>query len=187
MQTKYTDLSSHRYEFARTRWWFGLRYFVLKWIDTLACEKSQVFLIGYRTMNTEDQCEQCGARRGCSHIQPSFKVIVCGSRKWLSVDVIVKRLVKLPLNTTIIQGECSGADILGKNVARDIGFDVVGFYANWNKYGKAAGPIRNIRMLNTKPELVLAFHDDISKSKGTKHIVGEARKRGIEVEVIRSY
>jgi hypothetical protein len=39
-------------------------------------------------------------------------------------------------------------------------------------------------MLNTKPHLVIAFHDDIDNSKGTKHTVTEARKRGIEVEII---
>ena len=38
-------------------------------------------------------------------------------------------------------------------------------------------------MLNTCPDLLIAFHNDLSSSKGTKHIVNEARKRGIEVEV----
>jgi hypothetical protein len=113
-----------------------------------------------------------------------MKVVVCGDRKWLNISIIEKRLLELPSDTIIVQGECSGADILAKNVAREIGLDVVGFYANWNKYGKSAGPIRNIKMLNTGPKLVIAFHDDLQKSKGTKHIVTEARKRGIEVEVI---
>ncbi len=39
-------------------------------------------------------------------------------------------------------------------------------------------------MLDTKPHLLIAFHDDLSQSKGTKHIVCEAKKRGIDVEVI---
>ncbi len=104
-----------------------------------------------------------------------MKVVVCGDRKWLNIDVIERRLLKLPSDTIIVQGECDGADILAKNIAREIGLDVVGFYANWNKYGKSAGPIRNIKMLNTGPKLVIAFHNDIRKSKGTKHTVTEAK------------
>ncbi len=39
-------------------------------------------------------------------------------------------------------------------------------------------------MLNTKPDLVIAFHNNLEESKGTKHIVNVARKRGIDVEII---
>jgi hypothetical protein len=39
-------------------------------------------------------------------------------------------------------------------------------------------------MLAAKPDLVLAFHADLAHSKGTKHMVGIARKAGIPVEII---
>lgn len=61
---------------------------------------------------------------------------------------------------------------------------VVVFPAEWEKFGKAAGPIRNIEMLNENPDLVLAFHNDLSKSKGTAHTVKTAQKRGLKVKVI---
>ncbi len=118
------------------------------------------------------------------YLENTMKVVVCGDRKWLNISIIEKRLLELPSDTIIVQGECDGADSLARNIAREIGLDVVGFYANWNKYGNPAGPIRNIKMLDTKPHLVIAFHDDLTKSRGTKHIVKEARKRGIKVEVI---
>ncbi|KKN98902.1 hypothetical protein LCGC14_0141440 [marine sediment metagenome] len=118
------------------------------------------------------------------YLEKPMKVVICGDRNWSDESIICERLHKLPSDTIIIQGECDGADTLAGDLAREIGLDVVGFYANWTRHGKAAGPIRNIRMLNTKPSLVIAFHNDLSKSKGTKHIVNEARKRGIEVEVI---
>lgn len=113
-----------------------------------------------------------------------MKIIVCGDRKWLNIDTIIKRLNKLPINAIIIEGGCGGADLISRNVALDIGLEVVEFPAAWKKHGRAAGPIRNIKMLDTKPHLLIAFHNDLTKSKGTKHIVSEARKRGIEVEVI---
>ena len=118
------------------------------------------------------------------YLDNRMKVVVCGSRDWKGYQAIRKRLMLLPANTIVIEGGCDGADLLAREIALDIGLEVVEFPAAWKKYGKAAGPKRNIKMLNTKPDLLIAFHHDLSESKGTKHIVTEARKRGIEVEVI---
>lgn len=113
-----------------------------------------------------------------------MKVVVCGSRDWVDKQIIRDRLLQLPSNVIIIEGGCRGVDLMAREVALDIGLEVVEFPAAWKKHGKSAGPKRNIKMLNTGPQLVIAFHDDLQKSKGTKHIVGEARKRDIDVEVI---
>lgn len=118
-----------------------------------------------------------------------MKVIICGSRDWYDIMIIRRRLMKLQdqfPDAIIIEGGCDGADLVARRVAKSIGLDLVEFPANWTRYGKSAGPIRNIKMLDTKPQLVIAFHDDLENSKGTKHIVDEARKRRIEVEVIGS-
>jgi hypothetical protein len=118
-----------------------------------------------------------------------MKVVVCGSRDWESyeeVDAVRKRLFDLPSDTILVEGGCDGVDTMARNLALNMGFEVVTFWAAWKKHGKAAGPKRNIKMLDTGPSLVIAFHNDLSKSKGTKHIVREARKRGIETEVIGS-
>lgn len=118
------------------------------------------------------------------YLEKSMKVLVCGDRKWCDIDIILKRLSTLPSNTIIVEGGCKGADLLSREIALDIGLEVVEFPAAWKKYGKAAGPKRNIKMLDTKPHLVIAFHNDLANSKDTKHTVTEAKKRGIEVEVI---
>ena len=60
------------------------------------------------------------------------------------------------------------------------------FSAEWHKHGKAAGPIRNTLMLQQKPDLVVAFHDDIDSSKGTANMVKKARKANIEVRVLKT-
>jgi len=87
--------------------------------------------------------------------------------------------------THIIAGEARGADTLAKTFAARHEFKYLGFPALWGQYGKAAGPIRNQQMLDEgRPDLVLAFHDDIEHSKGTGDIVRRARKAGIPVEVI---
>ena len=120
------------------------------------------------------------------HLEKTMKVIVCGDRKWKDRKAIFTRLFDLPSDTIVVEGGADGADSMAREVALSLGYEVVTFWAAWKKYGKSAGPKRNIKMLNTGPGLVIAFHDDLSQSKGTKHTVTEARKRGIETEVIGS-
>ena len=50
-------------------------------------------------------------------------------------------------------------------------------HADWEKHGKAAGPKRNKRMLEWKPDLVVAFPG----GKGTANMVQQARQAGVEV------
>jgi len=112
-------------------------------------------------------------------------VIVTGSRHWTNVESIRRRLSALPSGTTIIHGACRGADSIAGHVAIGLGFEVDPHPADWSKYGNGAGIIRNLEMLLLNPDLVIAFHPDISKkSRGTKHCVQTARMYGIPTEVI---
>lgn len=87
--------------------------------------------------------------------------------------------------TCVIEGEATGADTLGRFAAERLGIDVLKFPANWRVYGKSAGYIRNQQMLKEgKPTLVLAFHNFIENSKGTKHMVNIATKAGVPTEVV---
>ena len=84
----------------------------------------------------------------------------------------------------IIHGAARGADVLAGDAANRLGFQIIAVPAEWELHGKSAGIIRNRKMLDMGPELVIAFHMDLSKSKGTADTVREARHRGIPVEVI---
>lgn len=87
------------------------------------------------------------------------------------------------MNTTVISGHARGADSLGEQLAKDMEFKCEVYPADWNTYGKAAGPIRNRRMLiEGKPELVIAFKGP--NSRGTQNMITQARKANIPVEVI---
>jgi hypothetical protein len=66
-----------------------------------------------------------------------------------------------------------------------MGLPVESFPADWEQYGRAAGPIRNQQMLEAKPDRVFAFHEDLEHSKGTGDMVRRARKAGVPVEVIK--
>jgi hypothetical protein len=125
-----------------------------------------------------------------------MKVLITGDRNWQDRKTIHRTLRFIQMTNVgtdcahrslvVIQGEASGADSTARDCARDLGIEVWSFPANWKKYGRAAGPLRNKEMLDREPDLVVAFHNDLSKSKGTKNCVGEAKKRGIPVVVVRS-
>jgi hypothetical protein len=66
-------------------------------------------------------------------------------------------------------------------IAARLGYEVEVFEADW-RLGRRAGPERNVRMLDTKPDLVLAFWD--GQSRGTRHTISEARRRNITVRVV---
>lgn len=113
-----------------------------------------------------------------------MKVVITGSRNDVSRALIENALEYLPEDTIIIHGAAPGVDRNAGSVARKNGYKVVEVAAEWENYGRAAGAIRNIKMLDMRPDLVLAFHTDLKKSRGTWHCVSEATKRGIPVVYI---
>lgn len=114
-----------------------------------------------------------------------MRVLVCGDRDWTDKSLIKRKLMALvELNGPlfVIDGACRGADSIGNEVAKEIKLKFKRFPADWTKYGPAAGPIRNGQMLKEgKPDLVLAFHDDLESSKGTKDMVRQAELAGVKV------
>ena len=113
--------------------------------------------------------------------------LVCGDRNWTDVGMVTRRLKVLQLHhpdSIILEGGCRGADLIAREVAQQLGLDVIEIPANWVRHGKAAGPIRNRIMLDFQPGLVIVFHPGLARSKGTADCVKEARRRGFEVEVI---
>lgn len=113
------------------------------------------------------------------------RVLICGDRNCREFDFIHNYIKTLPKNSVIIQGMCSGVDIMARTSALLNGLTVEDYPADWNKYGRAAGPIRNKQMLDEgKPDLVYAIHPNIDESKGTKNMVNQAKKRGIETIVV---
>lgn len=112
-----------------------------------------------------------------------MRVVVTGSRRWKDREKIFQRLSDLSPETTITHGGARGADLLVDSVARGMGHHVQVYLAEWKKFGISAGFLRNIKMLETKPDLVLAFWD--GASPGTAHTIRQAKQRGIPVEIIR--
>ena len=113
------------------------------------------------------------------------RILVTGSRNWADEEKIYAAVMQeLPVSL-LIEGEARGADTIAKQAARRLGIRVLPFRADWRRYGRGAGPIRNQLMLDEgKPDLVLAFHEDLAHSKGTKDMIDRARAAGVEVKLI---
>lgn len=111
------------------------------------------------------------------------KILVTGDRNWTDKDLIRKALAEwLQPGDTVIHGGAKGADSLASEVAYEWDdVQVVEYAAQWEAFGPAAGPIRNRRMLDERPHVVLAFHDNPEQSKGTRDCVLVARARGFWV------
>jgi len=87
---------------------------------------------------------------------------------------------------TLIHGDAIGADRLSEEVLKGYfkgGFVVERYPADWEKYGKEAGPIRNKQMLDEgKPDMVIAFR--LQNSRGTQNMIDQATKAGISVKIV---
>jgi hypothetical protein len=113
------------------------------------------------------------------------RVLICGDRRWAD-EAAMKRFVdRLPADAVVIHGAAKGADRMAGRLAQQRGLEVVEFPADWKRYGRAAGPVRNKQMLEVKPDLVAYAHDDLETSKGTKNMVKQAQEAGVAVRNIR--
>lgn len=83
---------------------------------------------------------------------------------------------------TVVSGGAHGADAIGEQYAKDRGYHVDRMTANWSKYGKGAGYVRNQEMADSSDALI-AFWD--GKSKGTQHMITLAKERDLIISVRR--
>jgi hypothetical protein len=110
------------------------------------------------------------------------RVLICGGRDFNDRDFIHNTLCALTIKrgpfTVVIHGAATGADHEGMIWAQMMGIKHLPMAADWRKHGKAAGPIRNQRMIDDgKPDLVIAFPG----GRGTADMVRRARSAKIEV------
>ncbi|MBQ7090835.1 MAG: DUF2493 domain-containing protein [Clostridia bacterium] len=107
------------------------------------------------------------------------KIVVAGCRNYENYEEAKKHIeaciqeLKSRYDLLFLSGGCKGADRLGEQYAKENGFPVEVFSADWKKYGKAAGPKRNQKMAEAA-DLVLCFWD--GKSRGTASMISCAEK-----------
>lgn len=114
-----------------------------------------------------------------------MRVIVAGSRDFDNYNMLEEKLDFLLQNQkdiVIISGNAKGADTLGEQYAFNRGYEVIIHEAQWDKYKKAAGYIRNEQMAKVADACVV-FWD--GKSRGSKHMIDLAHKHNLKVRVVK--
>ena len=114
-----------------------------------------------------------------------YRLVVAGSRDFNDYTLLSAELDKLlagKTNITIVSGTARGADRLGERYAAEHNLRIERFPAEWEKYHKGAGPIRNMKMVQSA-DAVIVFWDN--ESSGTKNIIECARKQDVPYRIIR--
>ena len=107
------------------------------------------------------------------------KVVIAGCRDYDNYEEAKSYIdfclsdIRKKNNIVIISGCASGADAIGERYAKENGFEVERYPADWERYGRSAGPRRNKQMAEVC-DFVICFWNE--KSKGTKSMIDYAIK-----------
>lgn len=108
-----------------------------------------------------------------------MKVIVAGSRSITRYSLVARAIVESGFRVTeLFSGTAPGVDQLGEVWASSNGIPVRRFPAEWQKYGKRAGPIRNGKMAK-EAEALVAIWDGVSR--GTTDMIHQAQDAGLRI------
>ncbi len=114
-----------------------------------------------------------------------MRILVCGGRDYRDQLRLFRELDKLDTErdatrsiACVIHGGATGADMLADRWASERRIPREAYFAEWKRFGKAAGVLRNQRMLDEgRPDVVVAFPG----GRGTADMVSRARRAGLRV------
>lgn len=119
------------------------------------------------------------------------RILITGSRTWPNPDFIlvqIKNYVEKYPNThgyILVHGDAPGADTMAAWAAEElrnndgVDIEIEAHPAEWGRYGSAAGPLRNQKMVNLGADICLAFQH--KKSNGTANCIEKATEAGVLV------
>lgn len=116
-----------------------------------------------------------------------YKLVIAGSRDFQDYSLLCETVDRHLKNKagnktiTIISGTANGADQLGERYAKEKGYKLEYYPADWEHYGNAAGPLRNTQMAKAADD-VIVFWD--GKSAGTKNMMEAAERENVPCTVI---
>ena len=85
--------------------------------------------------------------------------------------------------TEVVSGMSGNVDLLALHWGEIHKIPVKKFFANWAKYGRSAGPIRNRRMAENADALIAIWD---GKSRGTRNMINEAKRKGLKVHILKT-
>lgn len=115
----------------------------------------------------------------------TFRVIVAGSRSFDDYNLLCRKLDKIlsrRRNIVIVSGTARGADTLGERYALERGYVVARFPAEWERFGRSAGAVRNETMARYASACIV-FWD--GTSRGSQDMARKATRHGLPLRLIR--
>jgi hypothetical protein len=101
-----------------------------------------------------------------------MSIIICGDKDWNNYESILNFIKTLDKTTIIIQGGRNGVDLLVKKACEACRMN---FFTVFSQ--------KSLEILDCGPELLAVFHSNLEESKGTKHVVDQARLREIPIKI----
>lgn len=116
-----------------------------------------------------------------------MRILITGSRKWKDIETIETALSDFigVTDPVLVSGACpDGADFFCEEFAKSEGWSIERHPAEWKKYKKRAGYVRNAEMVNTLPDICVAF---IFNGSGGSTMTAElAVNKGIPTLIYRN-
>ena len=105
-----------------------------------------------------------------------MKTVVAGSRNLTDKNLVFGCIEKSKVAITeLVSGGAQGVDLLGEAYALEKDIQVIPFWADWRRHGKAAGPIRNKKMAEYAEAAIIIWD---GKSAGARNMIENMRSIG---------
>ena len=114
-----------------------------------------------------------------------MRLIIAGGRDFKDMPLLRKKMRSIldgKKVDVVLSGLAAGADSLGMCWANEFNIPIEEYPAQWDKFGKRAGYLRNELMAVNATHLI-AFYD--GESRGTRHMIDLARNEGLDVRIVR--
>ena len=109
-----------------------------------------------------------------------MKIIIAGGRNLTDYEIVKSAVREAAASKKwniceIVSGHASGVDLLGEKYASETGIATRTFPADWKRFGRGAGPVRNRQMADYADGLIAIWD---GKSKGTKNMIETMKING---------
>lgn len=124
-----------------------------------------------------------------SQEKEEYKVVICGSREFNDYEFLKEHCDNILVskrethNIVIISGAARGADALGERYAEENGFKLIRIPADWDRFGKRAGFLRNKKMADLANGCIGFIVKDV-KCSGTEMMLRISQEKNLKVRRI---
>lgn len=110
-----------------------------------------------------------------------MNVIIAGSRNVTEYSIVAFAIENSKFEIdNVISGKAKGVDELGEKWAKSRNIPIIEYPADWKKYGKSAGVIRNEQMAKAADALIAIWD---GKSSGTFNMIQNAKKYDLKMYI----